>query len=134
MAELKIIFRIYNCHNSNNTLYNFFVLVYRHWLNRPHSINLISLMKLCSFSFTSFFLYLTPSVRHETALVTAGGGLGTISNLWTSCVMYLIRNNNRLIHYISPTSISEKITSCSSRFYNESMTVVYMNFPYTALF
>ena len=31
---------------------------------------------------TSFFRYFTPSVRHDTAFVTAGGGLGAISSLW----------------------------------------------------
>ena len=31
---------------------------------------------------TSFFRYFTPSVRHETAFVTAGGGFGAISSLW----------------------------------------------------
>ena len=38
---------------------------------------------------TSFLRYLTPSVRQETAFVTAGGGFGVISSLWPSCVMYL---------------------------------------------
>ncbi len=40
-------------------------------------------------NFTSFLRYLTPSVRHETAFVTAGGGLGVSSSLWPSWVMYL---------------------------------------------
>ena len=30
---------------------------------------------------TSFLRYFTPSVRHDTAFVTAGGGLGATSNL-----------------------------------------------------
>lgn len=38
---------------------------------------------------TSFFLYLIPSVRHETAFVTAIGGRAWISSLWDSCVIYL---------------------------------------------
>ena len=39
---------------------------------------------------TSFFLYLIPSDRHDTALVTVAGGRGApTSNLWPSCVMYL---------------------------------------------
>lgn len=40
---------------------------------------------------TSFFLYLIPSDRHETAFVTAIGGLACVSNLCDSCVMYLLR-------------------------------------------
>ena len=38
---------------------------------------------------TSFLRYLIPSLRHETALVTAIGGRAWISSLWDSCVMYL---------------------------------------------
>lgn len=39
---------------------------------------------------TSFFLYLMPSERHETALVTVAGGRGApTSNLWPCWVMYL---------------------------------------------
>ena len=33
---------------------------------------------------TSFFLYLMPSGRQDTALVTAGGGLGAASSLYPS--------------------------------------------------
>ena len=35
---------------------------------------------------TSFFRYFTPSVRQETAFVTAGGGFGAISSL---CPKYI---------------------------------------------
>ena len=38
---------------------------------------------------TSFFLYLIPSDRHETALVTAIGGRTCTSSLCDSCVIYL---------------------------------------------
>ena len=39
---------------------------------------------------TSFFLYLMPSERHDTALVTVAGGLGApVSSLCPSWVMYL---------------------------------------------
>lgn len=39
---------------------------------------------------TSFFLYLMPSDRHDTALVTVAGGRGApTSNLWPRWVMYL---------------------------------------------
>lgn len=39
---------------------------------------------------TSFFLYLMPSDRHDTALVTVAGGRGApTTNLWPSWVMYL---------------------------------------------
>ena len=38
---------------------------------------------------TSFFLYLRPSDLHDTALVTAIGGRGAISNLCPSWVIYL---------------------------------------------
>ena len=38
---------------------------------------------------TSFFLYLMPSDRHDTALVTAMGGRGATSSLCPSWVMYL---------------------------------------------
>lgn len=39
---------------------------------------------------TSFFRYLMPSDRQETALVTVAGGLGApVSSLWPSCVIYL---------------------------------------------
>lgn len=40
---------------------------------------------------TSFFLYLMPSDLQDTAFVTAGGGLGAVSSLCPSCVMYLSR-------------------------------------------
>ena len=39
---------------------------------------------------TSFFRYLMPSERHDTALVTVAGGLGApVSSLCPSWVMYL---------------------------------------------
>lgn len=38
---------------------------------------------------TSFFRYFKPSVRHDTAFVTAGGGRGAASNLWLCCVINL---------------------------------------------
>ncbi len=38
---------------------------------------------------TSFFLYLMPSVRHDTAFVTAIGGLTCASSLYASVVMNL---------------------------------------------
>ena len=38
---------------------------------------------------TSSLRYLMPSFLQETALVTAGGGLGAITSLWLSWVMYL---------------------------------------------
>lgn len=45
---------------------------------------------------TSFFLYLMPSERHDTALVTVAGGRGApTSNLWPSWVMYLKKKKIR---------------------------------------
>lgn len=45
---------------------------------------------------TSFFLYLMPSERHDTALVTVAGGRGApTSNLWPSWVMYLKKKEKK---------------------------------------
>ena len=46
---------------------------------------------------TSFFRYFTPSVRHETAFVTAGGGFGAISSLWPKMKIKICLNIE--IHY-----------------------------------
>ena len=51
---------------------------------------------------TSFFLYLIPSERQDTALVTVAGGRGPpVSSLWPSCVMYLNRCRETLKRYIA---------------------------------
>lgn len=54
-----------------------------YWLTRRFTDSITSIN-------TSFFLYLMPSDRQDTALVTVAGGRGApTSNLWPCCVMYL---------------------------------------------
>ena len=56
---------------------------------------------------TSFFLYLIPSERQDTALVTVAGGRGPpVSSLWPSCVMYLKRDRETLKRWIANVSSS----------------------------